>query len=77
MKQKKRCRCDCGYRCGGPGVCKLNIEACLTRVDGKHFVRDCEHDFSGPLERIGALEHSVRCKNCGMSALAHDMAVGP
>jgi len=41
------CRCDCGYRCGGPGRCELSIDDCLKQTDGKHFVRDCDHDFTG------------------------------
>lgn len=38
--------------------------------------RDCEHKWDGPwkeLERGG----SVTCSRCGMTAIDHDMWVGP
>ena len=70
------CECRCGYRCGGPGACKLGVIECLQQEDG-HFVRDCGHDFSGPLVKIDELSSSVVCQKCGLSAAAHDMAVGP
>jgi hypothetical protein len=74
---KAECRCNCGYRCGGPGTCKLGVSECLSQDDGKHFVRDCGHDFSGPLVRIDDCSQSVVCQKCGMSALGHDCMVGP
>ena len=67
------CECRCGYRCGGPGVCELDILDCIER----HFVRDCGHDFSGPLVKIDELSSSVVCQKCGLSAAAHDAVVGP
>lgn len=70
------CRCECGYRCGGPGRCKLGVFECLRQEEG-HFVRDCDHDFSGPLQQIDGLTQSVVCQKCGTSAMAHDMRCGP
>lgn len=67
------CRCECGYRCGGPGVCKAGLIECIE----KHFVRDCDHDFSGPMVQVGERERSVLCQKCGMSAMGHDCMVGP
>ena len=74
---KPRCRCECGYRCGGPGTCKLDLFECLKMQDGNHFVRDCDHNFAdGPMVEwdTGASES---CARCGMLAITHDMAVGP
>lgn len=68
------CRCNCGYTCGGPGRCKLGIQECL---DAGHFVKDCGHDFSGPLKDIGNRCMSVVCQKCGLSALGHDEWAGP
>jgi hypothetical protein len=71
------CRCNCGYTCGGPGVCKLGIMECLA---AGHFVKDCDHDFSGNLVDLagdGSAGFSVVCSKCGMSALAHDCRCGP
>jgi hypothetical protein len=75
-QQEKQCRCDCGYRCGGPGRCELGVFECLNQTDGKHFVKDCDHQFSGPLvpDGFGA---SMLCQKCGLSACTHDMMVGP
>lgn len=70
-----RCRCECGYRCGGPGRCALSVEDCLN-TDG-HFVKDCDHDFSGPLKHFGDGMMSVVCQKCNLSAMDHDCAVGP
>ena len=76
------CRCECGYRCGGPGRCELDVFECLERDDGKHFVRDCDHDFSGPMKEFrdsvtGCSGGSVHCQKCDMSAMAHDEINGP
>ncbi len=73
---RKRCRCNCGYRCGGPGRCKLDVSECLQQTDGKHFVRDCEHDFGGTLI-LTNYGGSVACQKCGELAETHDMMVGP
>ena len=75
-KPQERCRCACGYSCGGPGRCKLDPFECLQQDVG-HFVRDCDHDFSGPLVKFNECESSVVCQTCGMSAGAHDCWVGP
>lgn len=71
------CRCGCGYRCGGPGVCKLKPLECLQQAEG-HFVRDCDHDFTGPTwtSDDGCMS-SVTCAKCGLTAIGHDMRVGP
>jgi len=72
------CRCECGYRCGGPGSCELSPLKCLEQSDGNHFVRDCDHDFSGELVMSDdGLSGSVKCQGCGLSADSHDCAVGP
>ncbi len=68
------CHCRCGYRCGGPGRCA--DPECLTKDDGKHYVNDCSHDFGGEVVDTG-FGWSVICTRCGMSAMAHDMRVGP
>ena len=72
---KEHCRCNCGYRCGGPGVCKT--EDCLSRDDGNHFVRDCDHRFEGPLVMVGHGVKSQICLVCGLTAATHDDQVGP
>lgn len=81
MTDAERCRCSCGYRCGGPGHCALDAFECLKIDDGKHFVQDCGHDFSGPwhehVSPEGGSGGSVTCRKCGMTALAHDMRCGP
>ena len=66
------CHCACGYRCGGPGVCKLSIQDCLA---AGHFVRDCGHDFSGwrEFDRGG----TAVCTKCGAAAISHDSRCGP
>lgn len=71
------CRCQCGYRCGGPGRCSLSIRDCLQTNDGNHYVRDCGHDFSGEMEEVGAGIFSCTCVNCGMAAIDHDARRGP
>lgn len=67
------CRCACGYTC--KRQCGLDIMACIEQ----HYKRDCDHDFSGPLHEMGddGLCQSVVCQKCGVSAIGHDMAVGP
>ena len=77
MVNQKSCRCECGYRCGGPGTCKLNVFDCLEKDDGKHFVRDCDHKFEGQLIDMGNGCKSVVCSKCEMSAMGHDCLVGP
>jgi hypothetical protein len=76
----KRCRCNCGYRCGGPGRCKLGGLECLQQPEG-HYVRDCEHDWTGPWVEFdvpgGGREGGVTCARCGMFVGTHDMRVGP
>jgi hypothetical protein len=73
---KTPCRCTCGYTCGGPGKCLLPLSECLAQ----HFKKDCEHDFTGPVETAGFLGgsfSSVSCSKCGMLAISHDMRFGP
>jgi len=69
------CRCECGYRCGGPGVCELGIIECL-QTEG-HYVRDCDHTYGGEMKDQGDGSFSVVCTVCGTSAIAHDTMVGP
>lgn len=72
------CRCRCGYRCGGPGRCKLGVIACLQQDNDEHFVRDCDHDWSGPTwTSDDGLMTSATCAGCGMTAISHDMRFGP
>ena len=72
------CRCNCGYACGGPSVCKLGFDACMA---AGHFKRDCDHVWDGESEEIvypgGGASSSVTCSKCGESAMSHDMKVGP
>ena len=72
--QKKECRCNCGYRCGGPGKCKLGVFECLQKTDGKHFVRDCEHKFTGWKQ---SPDGGTTVCECGVTAAGHDMVSGP
>lgn len=69
------CVCKCGYSCGRQ--CGLPIMECME----KHYTRDCEHDFTGPLQEVamGGNVHarSKLCSKCGTSAIHHDMRVGP
>lgn len=76
--QGGHCRCNCGYRCGGPGKCNLDGFECLQQDDGKHFVRDCDHDWTGARWESGdGCISSVTCVRCGMPAIHHDARVGP
>lgn len=70
------CRCNCGYTCGGPGVCELEMLDCIE----KHWVRDCEHEFTGWVElkfEGGGGGGSTVCKHCGVTSMGHDMLCGP
>jgi hypothetical protein len=67
--QVERCRCNCGYTCGRQ--CGLSIMECMK----KHYVVDCDHDFSAEPEDDSS--NSLVCSKCGMSALSHDFSVGP
>ena len=64
------CRCNCGYTCGMK--CDLDMMECIRQ----HFIRDCDHKWDGKHVEI---ENGVSstCSKCGMTAIAHDMAVGP
>ena len=71
------CRCACGYRCGGPGVCKLDVFECLAQPEG-HFVKDCDHDWTGAeYESADGCISSATCAKCGDVAIYHDMRMGP
>ncbi len=48
---------------------------CLEQKEG-HFVRDCEHDFTGKFIHWPS-GGSVTCKKCEMTAMDHDCMVGP
>lgn len=67
------CRCNCGYTCGGPGRCDLEPMECIKQ----HWVKDCEHDWSGLWVEFGDGGGTVTCAICGMSAMGHDVMVGP
>lgn len=69
------CRCNCGYRCGGPGRCPLGALECIAQETG-HFERDCEHDWTGPAYSDEAMS-SATCAKCGMLAINHDIRFGP
>lgn len=74
--EKKQCRCNCGYTCGGPGTCDAAMDVCLR----EHFKRDCEHEFSGWEEGEtpgGGYYGTTVCRHCGMTAMGHDCLVGP
>lgn len=74
--QVAKCRCKCGYTCGGPGVCKEPFQTCL----GKHFSQDCDHQWDGPTRSIdvmGCEGEGATCSVCGMSQVVHDIWVGP
>ena len=74
------CQCRCGYRCGGPGTCDLGVTECLRQDDGKHYVKDCDHAFSGPMVTVsvfGMEAQSTACIKCGLPAIQHDMSRGP
>ncbi len=69
------CKCYCGYTCGGPGQCEVFKEdagECIRR----HYRHDCEHVFDGPSVKIDG-GGSVTCSRCGMTAMDHDIRVGP
>lgn len=74
---QEECRCECGYRCGGPGKCKMSMDECLGSNNNEHFVRDCGHNFKGPLVDQGNGAMSIECQSCGLSAMDHDCAKGP
>src|SRR5262249_20353940 len=65
------CRCNCGYACDRK--CGLEIMDCMER----HYKRDCEHDFKGPLKDHGGGMFTVNCSKCDLSALSHDFMCGP
>lgn len=72
------CKCNCGYRCGGPGKCELEPFVRLNQKDGKHFVIDCGHVWNGPCKTSGdGLTRSVTCSVCGVWRIHHDAMVGP
>lgn len=76
LPPRERCRCACGYTCGGPGKC--GHDECLELG---HFVVDCDHVWNGReiarTESSGAWSSSVSCSRCGTTALDHDCEVGP
>lgn len=73
------CRCDCGYKCGGPGYCELwnkeGTEGMLECVN-THFVRDCDHKWDGPFIHFEG-GGSATCSTCSLTACDHDCMVGP
>ena len=75
------CKCNCGYRCGGPGRCKLGVLECLQQDNDEHFVKDCGHDWTGEAVEGdwfgGSGFSSAACKHCGMLSINHDMRFGP
>ena len=73
------CRCDCGYRCGGPGRCALDPFTCLQQPKGSgHFEKDCDHVWDGPAyESADGCVSSATCSRCGDVAIYHDMRTGP
>jgi hypothetical protein len=73
---KPKCRCNCGYRCGGPGSCDAEFKTCLE----EHYVQDCDHTWDGPTvqtEVMGCEGESATCSKCGEVAMFHDIRVGP
>jgi hypothetical protein len=64
----KECKCNCGYTCGRE--CGLPIMECIEQ----HYVKDCEHEFSGWRELPDG--GSQVCKHCGLTACEHDMLCG-
>ncbi len=63
------CKCNCGYTCGQK--CGLDSVSCVQQ----HYKRDCEHVFTGwVLTPHGG---TAFCEHCGLTAIAHDMRVGP
>lgn len=67
----RSCRCNCGYTCGGRGVCKEPLEVCMR----DHYKRDCDHKFEGWRQFEGG--GTTVCVHCGLEAITHDMMVGP
>lgn len=67
------CRCNCGYTCGGPGVCELDTLECIEA----HYVKDCDHKWDGEGVEVGLGGWSVTCSVCGMPAMVHDCRCGP
>ena len=67
----QECECNCGYTCGRQ--CGLPIMECIK----KHYVKDCKHQWDGPVEKIGPGGASVTCSKCGMLAISHDGRYGP
>lgn len=73
MKRTK-CKCNCGYTCGGPGVCELfakDVTACIS----EHYKKDCEHDWNGPHVKLNNGIY-VTCTNCDMLFETHAMRCG-
>lgn len=72
MNGTTTCRCECGYTCGGQ--CGLDVVECMQT----HWRADCDHDRDGPSwESEDGRAGSVSCSKCGVTAMQHDMAVGP
>jgi hypothetical protein len=72
-----KCRCNCGYTCGGPGRCQEpSFQTCLN----EHFVVDCDHTWDGPTIKtnvMGCEGESVTCSTCGEVQVFHDIRNGP
>ena len=51
---------------------EINILECIE----KHYKKDCEHVWNGPMKK-GDDFQTVTCSKCGMSALSHGMQYGP
>lgn len=83
------CRCNCGYTCGGPGRCEINAENYpdlkpmerTMKCINEHFVRDCDHEWNGPVVEFGSpgggSGGSVSCVSCGVLMIDHNCDVGP
>lgn len=69
LPEKEPCRCNCGPSCGGK--CGLGSLECAQ----KHFVRDCDHDFSE--WRNTDWGGTMVCTKCGVTCIGHDTRVGP
>jgi hypothetical protein len=69
MNHQKKCKCNCGYTCDRQ--CGLEIMECIE----KHYIRDCEHEWDGPIVDIDRGQ-SVTCSKCGMTAFDHAMRCG-
>jgi hypothetical protein len=75
------CECNCGYVCGR-GTAKGCEFDSLDNCVIQHYVKDCRHDFTGPIinrKFDGALvyEESLTCKVCRLPMVDHDAMVGP